>query len=49
MSDNSYRALLLAAAPLGDEWGEMPRIPLAVMPCLGGVDLTARTAFREEA
>jgi len=48
MSDISYSALLLAAAPLGLEWGEATRIPLAVLPCLGGLDLTARTAFREE-
>jgi hypothetical protein len=48
MSDNSSRTLLLAAAPLGLEWADTTRLPLAVLPCLGGHDLTARTAFREE-
>ncbi|MGA8663687.1 MAG: hypothetical protein WB809_01255 [Thermoplasmata archaeon] len=48
MSDTSYRALLLAAAPLGTEWGDATRVPLAVLPCLSGFDLTTRTAFREE-
>jgi hypothetical protein len=48
MSDITSNPLLLAAAPLGAEWGADGRVPLAVLPCLAGFDLTARTAFREE-
>ncbi len=45
MSDVPTLRLLLAAAPLNAEWGDPTRIPLAALPCLGGIDLAGRTAF----
>lgn len=48
MSDNFSNAFLLAAAPLQLDLGGTEHLPLAVLPCLHGLDLTARTAFRED-
>jgi len=48
MSDISDRPVLLAAVPLLPGWGESTRLPLAVLPCVGGFDLTSRTAFRKD-
>ena len=45
MSDIPALHPLLAAAPLDEEWGEADRVPLAVLPCLRGIDLVSRTAF----
>jgi hypothetical protein len=47
MSD-SLSSPLLAAAPLHFELTDTARVPLAALPCLRGLDLTARTAFRED-
>jgi hypothetical protein len=48
MSDNASSTPLLAAAPLGLEWVDTARLPLAVLPCLGRLDGSSRTASREE-
>ena len=48
MSDIVSSVPLLAAAPLRGDWGDPNRLPLAVLPCLGGLELGVRTAFREE-
>lgn len=45
MSDVPFFHPLLAAAPLDAEWDDAPDLPLAVLPCLHGVDLANRTAF----
>lgn len=45
MSDAPTPHALLAAAPLEAEWDDPAHIPLAVLPCLRGVDLVSRTAF----
>ena len=48
MSDILAPNPLLAAAPVEAIWADHDRLPLAVLPCLGGTDLFRRTPFRTE-
>ncbi|HTS33510.1 MAG TPA: hypothetical protein VMI55_06195 [Thermoplasmata archaeon] len=48
MSDVPSLHSLLAGAPLEAEWDDPVHLPLAVLPCIGRIDLSSRMAFLGE-